>query len=466
MGGVKVVFLFGGITPRNKLTTVVCMHHELLLLFQEAREANYKQQGYYYPMKGGNMEVMIERCCGIDVHKSKLTACLLVSKPDGKAEKSIKTFSTMTSDLLALKDWLEAEGCTHVAIESTGVYWKPVFNIIEDSITVILANARDIKNVPGRKTDVKDCEWIADLLRFGLIRASFIPPKPIRELRDLTRYRTKLIGEMTSEKNRVQKVLEDANIKLSCVATDIFGTSGKEMLSALLQAESTPEEMAELAKGRLRKKIPALIEALRGNVSEHHRYLIEMGLRHLESMGELIADLDEKIDKAMEPYREEQKLLMSITGVEKKSAESVIAEIGVDMSQFPSEKHLASWAGVCPGNNESAGKRKSGKTTKGDTWLQRTLIQVAHAASKAKNTYLKDKYHRIAGRRGKKRAAMAIAHKILGFAYYILRYRVPYRDLGEDYLDKLNKDGQEWKLIKRLEALGNKVTIEPVLQAA
>jgi len=412
------------------------------------------------------MEVMIERCCGIDVHKSKLTACLLVGKPDGKAEKSIKTFSTMTSDLLALKDWLEAEGCTHVGIESTGVYWKPVFNIIEDSITVILANARDIKNVPGRKTDVKDCEWIADLLRFGLIRASFIPPKPIRELRDLTRYRTKLIGEMTSEKNRVQKVLEDANIKLSCVATDIFGTSGKEMLSALLQAESTPEEMAELAKGRLRKKIPALIEALRGNVSDHHRYLIEISLRHLESLGELIADLDERIDKAMEPYREEQELLMSITGVEKKSAESVIAEIGVDMSQFPSEGHLASWAGVCPGNNESAGKRKSGKTTKGDTWLQRTLIQVAHAASKAKNTYLKDKYHRIAARRGKKRAAMAVAHKILGFAYYVLRYRVPYHDLGEDYLDKLNKDVLEWKLIKRLEALGNKVTIEPVLQAA
>ena len=412
------------------------------------------------------MEVMLERCCGIDVHKSKLTACLLVGKPHGEVKKTIRTFSTMTNDLLILKDWLEAERCTHIAIESTGVYWKPVFNILEDSLTVILANAREIKNVPGRKTDIKDCEWIADLLRFGLIRASFIPPKPIRELRDLTRYRTKLIQEMTSEKNRVQKVLEDANIKLSCVATDIFGVSGKEMINALLQANSTPEEIAELAKGRLRKKIPELVEALRGNVSDHHRYLIEMSLRHLESLGELIEDLDERIDKAMEPYREEQKLLMSITGVEKKSAESVIAEIGVDMGQFPSEAHLASWAGVCPGNNASAGKRKSGKTTKGDTWLERTLIQAAYAASKAKNTYLKDKYHRIAARRGKKRAAVAIAHKIISFAYRILLYRVPYRDLGEDYLDKLNKEVLEKRLVKRLELLGNKVIIEPALHAA
>jgi transposase len=412
------------------------------------------------------MEVMIERCCGIDIHKSSLTACLLVGKPNGKAQKTIKTFSTMTSDLLALKDWLESEGCTHVGIESTGVYWKPVFNILEGSLTVILANARDIKNVPGRKTDVKDCEWIAELLRFGLIRASFIPPKPIRELRDLTRYRTKLTQEMGSEKNRVQKVLEDANIKLSCVATDIFGASGREMLSALLQAESTPEEIAELAKGRLRKKIPELVEALRGNVSEHHRYLIEMSLRHLESLGDLIADLDERIDKAMEPYREEEELLISITGVEERSAESTIAEIGVDMSQFPSEGHLSSWAGVCPGNNESAGKRKSGKTTKGDTWLKGTLIQAAHAASKAKNTYFKDKYHRIAGRRGKKRAAMAIAHKILIAAYHVLLHKVPYHDLGEDYLDKLNKDVLEKKLVKRLEALGNRVTVEPLLQVA
>lgn len=409
------------------------------------------------------MEVMVERCCGIDVHKSKLSACLLVGKPNGKVEKTVRTFSTMTSDLLALKDWLEAEWCTHVAIESTGVYWKPVFNILEDSVSVILANARDIKNVPGRKTDVKDCEWIAELLRFGLIRASFIPPKPIRELRDLTRYRTKLLRETNSEKNRVQKVLEDANIKLSSVATDIFGTSGMEMLGALLEAKSTPEEMAELAKGKLRKKIPELVQALQGNVSEHHRYLVEMSLRHLEYLGELVADLDERIDKAMEPYREEQQLLMSITGIEKESAECIIAEIGVDMSQFPSESHLASWAGVCPGNNESAGKRKSGKATKGDTWLRSILVQTAYAASRTKGTYLKDKFHRIAGRRGKKRAAVAVAHKILISAYYVLSYRVPYHDLGEHYLDNLNKDALQKKLVKRLEDLGNTVTVEPSL---
>ena len=412
------------------------------------------------------MEAMIERSCGIDVHKSSLTACLLVGKLDDKEAKTINTFSTMTDDLFALKDWLKAEGCTHVAIESTGVYWKPVFNILEDSLTVILANAREIKNVPGRKTDIKDCEWIARLLRFGLIQASFIPPKPIRQLRDLTRYRAKLIREMTSEKNRVQKVLEDANIKLSSVATDIFGASGKQMVNALLEADSTPEEIAQLAKGRLRSKIPALVEALRGNISDHHRYLIEMSLRHLEFLAESIADLDERIDKATEPYRGEQELLMSITGVSKGTSESIIAEIGVDMNQFPSEAHLSSWAGVCPGNNESAGKRRSGKTTKGDTWLAASLLQAAWAASRTKKTYLKDKYHRIAARRGKKRAAVAIGHKILIYAYYVLRYRVPFHDLGEDYLHKMNTSVLQKKLIKRLEALGNKVILEPVLQMA
>jgi transposase len=255
-------------------------------------------------------------------------ACLLITRPDGRTSKTIKTFSTMTADLLALKDWLESNECTHVAIESTGIYWKPVFNILEGSLHIILANARDVKNVPGRNTDVKDCEWIADLLRFGLIKASFIPPKPIRELRDLTRYRTKLGQQVTAEKNRVQKVLEDANIKLSSVATDIFGVSGREMIKALLEGDSTPEEIAGLARGKLKKKIPELIEALKGNVSEHHRFLIGISLRHLESLAELIVDLDERIDKAMEPCQAEEALLTTITGVDKKSAESIIAEIG------------------------------------------------------------------------------------------------------------------------------------------
>lgn len=410
------------------------------------------------------MEVMIPRCCGIDVHKSTLVACLLLTKPNGQTGKTVKTFSTMTADLIALKDWLEANECTHAAIESTGVYWKPVFNILEGSVKVILANARDIKNVPGHKTDVKDCEWIADLLRFGLIKASFIPPEPIRQLRDLTRYRTKLGQEMTAEKNRVQKVLEDANIKLSSVATDIFGVSGREMLGALIKGESTPEEIANLARKKLRKKIPELVEAVKGNVCEHHRYLISMSLRHLESLAELISDLNERIDAAMEPYRKQESQLSTITGVDKKSAQCMIAELGVDMSQFPTAGHVSSWAGICPGNNESAGKRRSGKINKGNGWLMPILIQVAHAAARARNTYLKDKYHRIAARRGNKRAAVAVGHKILIFAYYILKNGVTYHELGERYLDNLNKTLIEKRLIRRLQELGNKVIIEPALQ--
>ena len=412
------------------------------------------------------MEVLIPRCCGIDVHKATLTACLLVSETASKTSRTVKTFSTMTADLLALKDWLEANECTHVAIESTGVYWKPIFNILEGSIQVILANAREIKHVPGHKTDVKDCEWIADLLRFGLIKASFIPPQPIRELRDLTRYRTKLIQQMTAEKNRVEKFLEDANIKLSSVATDIFGVSGKEMLQALLEGKSNAEEIANLARGRLRNKIPELIEALKGNVSEHHRFLLGTSLKHLDYLAELIGSIDEQIDNAMKPYQSQKEHLTTITGVDKKSAECIIAEIGVDMSQFPTPEHLASWAGICPGNNESAGTRRSSTINKGDSWLMGILIQVALAAAKTRNSYLKDKYYRIAARRGKKKAAVAIGHKILGFAYYVLSNKVSYHDLGENYLDKLNKEVIEKRLIKRLRELGNKVTVEPVPQTA
>ena len=266
------------------------------------------------------MDAIIERCCGIDVHKKSLTACLLVGSLEGKTEITIKTFSTMTNSLLKLKDWLEKEGCTHVAIESTGVYWKPVFNILEDSMEVVLANAREIKNVPGRKTDVKDCQWIADLLRHGLIKSSFIPPQEIRELRDLTRYRRKLIQDLSAEKNRVQKVLEDANIKLSSVATDIFGVSGRMMIDALLNEETSPEQLAEVAKGRLRNRIPELVEALTGNVREHHRFMIERSLQHIAFLTESIAELDLHIDQCMEPFRQEEENLMTIPGVKKKDS--------------------------------------------------------------------------------------------------------------------------------------------------
>ena len=412
------------------------------------------------------MDAIIERCCGIDVHKKSLTACLLVGSLEGKTEITIKTFSTMTNSLLKLKDWLEKEGCTHVAIESTGVYWKPVFNILEDSMEVVLANAREIKNVPGRKTDVKDCQWIADLLRHGLIKSSFIPPQEIRELRDLTRYRRKLIQDLSAEKNRVQKVLEDANIKLSSVATDIFGVSGRKMINALLNEETSPEQLAEMAKGRLRNKIDELVEALTGNVRNHHRFMIEKSLQHIAFLTESIAELDLQIDECMEPFRQAEENLMTIPGVKKKTAESIVAEIGVKMEQFPTAAHLASWAGMSPGNNESAGKRRSGRTTHGDKWLRTTLVEAGWAASRSKGTYFKAQYHRLAGRRGKKRALIAVGHSILTIAYHIIKNNCTYIELGEDYFDQVNHDAVLKRQVRRLEKLGYKVKLEPITQAA
>lgn len=412
------------------------------------------------------MDAILKCCCGIDVHKKQLTACLLIGSLSQKPKVTIKTFSTMTCDLLKLKDWLEQEGCTHVAIESTGVYWKPVFNIIEESMTVVLANARDIKNVPGRKTDVKDSQWIAELLRCGLVKASFIPPKPIRELRDLTRYRKKLIGHLSSEKNRVQKILEDANIKLSSVATDIFGVSGMLMIKALLDGNSDTKEMADMAKGTLRNKIKELEQALVGCVSDHHRFMIRHSLDHISYLNRAISDMDRHIDICMEPYRDELARLEEIPGVKKKAAESIIAEIGVDMLIFPSHGHLASWAGMSPGNNESAGKRRNGKTTHGNKWLSSTLAESAWAASITKGTYLKSKYHRLAARRGKKRAVVAVGHAMLVAVYHMLKFGYHYHELGENYFDNLNKDAIQHRLVKRLEKLGHKVKLEPIPEAA
>jgi len=412
------------------------------------------------------MDAIIERCCGIDVHKQSLTACLLAGSLEGKPEITIKTFSTMTNDLLQLKDWLEKAGCTHIAIESTGVYWKPVFNLLEESLEVVLVNARDVKNVPGRKTDVKDCQWLAQLLRCGLLKPSFIPEREIRELRDLTRYRRKLTQDLTAEKNRVQKVLEDANIKLSSVATDIFGVSGRIMMDALLNQETAPEQLAELAKGRLRNKIPELVEALTGNLRAHHRFMIEQSLQHIAFLTESIARLDVQIDKCMAPFRQVEANLKTIPGVKKKTAEGIVAEIGVEMEQFPTAAHLASWAGMAPGNNESAGKRRSGHTTHGDKWLRTTLVEAAWAASKSKGSYFKAQYHRLAGKRGKKRALVAVGHSILTIAYYMIKNNCAYKELGEDYFDQINHDAVLKRQVKRLEKLGYKVTLEPVPQAA
>ncbi len=412
------------------------------------------------------METIIERCCGIDVHKKTISACLVTGKADEKPKQTIRSFSTMTGDLLVCRDWLISEGCTHVAMESTGVYWKPIFNILEDHMEVILANARNIKNVPGRKTDVKDCQWIAKLLRHGLIEGSFIPPKPIRQLRDLTRYRQKLIQQRSSEINRLQKFLEEANIKLASVVTDITGVSAQEIIQHLIREDMTTQEMAQLAKGRLRNKIEQLEQSLEGYLSNHHRLILRLSLQMIASYDEAIEKLDIEIDQRMEPHREISQRLETIPGVKKKTIETLIAEIGTDMSRFPSHAHLASWAGLSPGNHESAGKRKSGRTTHGDKWLKAILVEAAWAASKTKGSYLKARYHRLASRRGKKRAAVAVGHTILITAYHIIKEQLVYKELGADFFDRLNEQHLINRLTKRINALGYKVDIEKLPMAA
>jgi len=412
------------------------------------------------------VEAIIERACGIDVHKKNIVACLLIGKPGEKPKKTVKTFSTMTEDLLACKDWLESEGCTHGALESTGVYWKPIFNILEESMEVILANARDIKNVPGRKTDVRDCEWIADLLRHGLIKRSFIPPKPIRELRDLTRYRRKLMQNRSSELNRIQKFLEDANIKLSSVVTDINGVSAKQMIHHLIKNDMNPLEIADLAKGRLRNKITELEKALDGYFSEHHRLILRVSIQMVASYDKAIEELNREIDQRMGPYEEISERLQTIPGVKKNTVESIIAEIGVDMSRFPSDAHLSSWAGVSPGNNESAGKRYSGRITPGNRWLKASLNEASWAASRTKGTYLKARFQRLAARRGKNRASVALSHTILIMAYHIIKEQRTYYELGADFFDRLHEEQLIKRLTSRIKALGYMVNVQKLNTAA
>lgn len=411
------------------------------------------------------MQIVYSRCCGLDVHKETVVACLLI-REEGKIHKEIRTFRTMTSDLLALHDWLLAHQVTHVAMESTGVYWKPVFNLLEGSLKVLLVNAAHIKAVPGRKTDVKDCEWIADLLSHGLLKGSFIPPEPIRDLRDLTRYRKSLSDERVREVNRLQKLLESANIKLSCVATDVMGVSGRAMMEALLGGKTDPQALADLARGKLRKKLPLLKEALCGRFRPHHQFLLGEILSHIDFLDEAIASVSQEVQNRISPFSKEVGLLTTMTGVRQTVAENVISEIGVDMSYFPTHRHAASWAGLCPGNNESAGKRKSGKTRKGDRWLRRFLMEAAWAISRSDGTYLGALYHRLARRRGKKKAIVAVAHAILVIAYHILRDKVPYHELGSDHFDRLNITHVKRHLVQRLEGLGFKVTLEPSLAAA
>ncbi|HYN81615.1 MAG TPA: IS110 family transposase [Gemmatimonadaceae bacterium] len=402
------------------------------------------------------MEILHPRCCGIDVHKESVVACVRIQ--DGpRARTEIQRFGTTTTDLLELHRWLTEADCTHVAIESTSVYWKPVFNLLEGSFEVVLANAAHVKAVPGRKTDVKDCEWLADLLAHGLIRASFIPPAEIRALRDMTRHRKSLIRDRSTAINRVHKLLESTNIKLGNVVSDLMGKSGRAMLNALVAGERNPDVLAQLARGNLVRKIPALTEALRGRFTDHYAFLLGQLLTHTDQLADLIAACDARIAALMTTEEETVRRLQTIPGVGRRSVEVIISEIGLDMSRFDSDGHLSSWARICPGTHKSAGKRRATGTGTGNNWLRTTLVESAWAASHSK-TYLGAQYRRIAKRRGPKRAAIAVAHSILVIAFHLLREGLEYQDLGPDYFDQVDAARLRRYHVRRLAELGCDVT--------
>jgi transposase len=408
------------------------------------------------------MRVLHERCCGLDIHKKFVVACLLATGQDGTVHKEVRTYSTMTNDLLALADWLRAEGCGPVVMESTGSYWRPVFNLLEEQCEVLVVNAYHAKAVPGRKTDVKDAEWLADLLRHGLLRASFIPAPAQRHLRDLTRYRIHLVDERARLTNRLQAVLEDANIKLASVVTDVRGLSSREILAALLGGETDSQALAELAHGKLRAKRDALAQAVVGRLEAHHVFLLREQLAHLDYLDAAIARLDAELEQRLADEREAVALLETIPGVAQRTAEVLIAEIGTDMSRFPSAQHLASWAGMCPGNAESGGRRLSGRTRHGNAWLRRTLAEVANVASRTKGTYLAAQFRRIAARRGKSRAVVAVGHSVLVAIYHMLTRHEPYHELGGQYFDEHERPRLQQRLVHRLQRLGFAVTLEPL----
>jgi transposase len=407
------------------------------------------------------MDIIVERCCGLDIHQATVVACLLSNIAGKKPLKVIKTFSTMTRDLLALRDWLLEAGCTAVAMESTGVYWMPVYAILEGHFELIVGNAQHIKNVPGRKTDVKDAEWIADLVRHGLIKASYVPEKEFRELRDLLRYRHKVVENRAAERNRLTKLLEQANVKLSGVITDLFGVSGMLMLKAIVEGQTTIVQMAQLAKGKLRKKIGQLELALDGKIEDHHRFILSMQIGRLEQMDQDIEKLEEHIDQKLTPFRQQHELLKQIPGVDSIVAAAIIAEMGIDMAVFGNAQRASAWAGVSPGNNESGGKRMNSKKRMGNIFLTTILVEAATAAVRSKGTYLKDKFHRLKARRGYKRAIVAIAHKILISAFHMLSTGGDYKELGETYLDSRDKTRVAANLIRRLQRLGYEVEAKP-----
>lgn len=411
------------------------------------------------------MERIVERPGSLDVHKASVTACVRVWE-ERELTEHMAEFGTTVQDLLALRDWLEALGVTVVAMEATGVYWKPVWAVLEDRFELMLVNARHVKAVPGRKTDVKDAQWLCQLLEAGLLRASLVPPKPIRTLRNLTRYRKAQIQDRQREAARLHKILEDTGIKLGCVASDVMGKSGRDMLDALVAGTTDPRVLADLARGQLRKKIPALRQALVGRFEDEHALIVGQILAHIDFLDEAIARLSDEIEEQIRPFARQRDLLMTIPGVKQRTAEVMIAEIGVDMSMFPTPKHLASWAKVCPGNDESAGKRRSGRTGKGNKWLKATLTESANAAARTKNTYLSAQYQRLRGRRGHAKAITAVSHSILTAAWHMLQTGELYNDLGPDYFTKQNPERATKRLIRQLEKLGHRVTLEPQHAAA
>ena len=409
------------------------------------------------------MELLHPRCAGLDVAKDEVVACVRVPAGRGGRAQELRTFPTFTSGLEALAAWLAGEGVTQVVMEATGQYWKPVWYVLEEAgFELLLVNARHVKILPGRKTDVSDAAWLAELLEHGLLRGSFVPPAPIRELRDLTRYRKRLVQAHASEGQRGQKTLEDAGTKLDSVATDVLGVSGRAMLTALVDGERDPQALAELAKGRLRTKLPQLRQALRGRFSDHHALLLRLALAHLEHLEGAIARLDDRVDGVIAPFAAARDRLDTITGVGKRAAETIIAEVGVDMTVFPTAGHLASWAGRCPGNNLTGGKRRSGKPSRGNRWLGEVLIECAWAAARSRDTYLAAQYWRLARRIGKKKAAVAVGHSILVVAWHLLADDCDYQDLGGDYFVRRDTDRQRQRAVAQLQALGYRVVLEPL----
>ena len=408
------------------------------------------------------MELLLRRCCGLDVHKDTVVACLRIVS-NGKVSTGVRTFQTMTAELLRLSEWLTENECTHVAMEATGVYWKPVWHILDDGeFELVLANAAHVKNVPGRKTDVNDAMWLAELLAHGLIRASFVPDTQTQEMRNLLRTRKQLVREQSSHVLRVQKTLEDANIKLDSVLSDLMGTSGRAMIEALIAGETNPAKLATLAHRRLKASPEQLREALRGRVTKHHRFLLRLHLNQIDALDAATATLDAQVEANLGPFRTAVELVVSIPGIKNLSAQVIISEIGTDMSRFPSDQQLISWAGICPRNDESAGKRRSNRLRKGAPWLKTTLVQCAWAAVKKKNSYLQAQFYRIKARRGPKKAIMAVAASILTAVYHMLKDGTLYQDLGHDHFNRRSKDQQKLRLIKRLTDLGYAVEIKPL----